>query len=893
MLNLYEHNQTAYLAAIDLMDRAGKAAIVHPTGTGKSVIAFKLVEAYAEKRICWLSPSVYIIHTQRENVCHLDPNFTDDNVSYYTYAKLMNMDVAELQGIQPDYIILDEFHRCGAAEWCKGVQALLQMYPQAKLPGLTATSIRYLDNQRDMADELFDGNVASEITIAEAIATGILPIPKYVTALYSYQEELAQLERRVNSVRHRANYDANRQYLDALHRALEYSLGLDEIFEKHIRDRAGKYIVFCSGKEHMNAVRVQIPEWFSRIDQNPHIYCVLSEDLGSEESFAQFKRDSSPHLKLLLCVDMLSEGIHVDDIDGVILLRPTISPIVYKQQIGRALAAGKQGRPLIFDIVNNFDNLHSVSALRDEISAIRELYRERGEGEQLVDEAFWVCDEVRECRELFDRLETSLSATWDINFLAARAYYESFGNLNVPADYRTDGNICLGNWISYQRRLYHGKHHGSLTEERIERLNRIGMIWENRYEQNWETMFSVAEDYYIEHGDLSVPASYKTEDGILLGKWLRRQADGRAKLSDDRIERLNSIGMVWTNQWEARYQIAQDFLRDHPGYTINQGTVIGDFWIGKWLVQQMRAYEKKTLQPYQADLMRTLIAETGLSAESANQKKQRESYEKAKQLVEKYGSWKASGLTAEEKKISQWIRRLIRKAEAGKTTPNERQLLSQLGVVQDKEISPWMKYYALAKQYHLEHGNLKIHAHYTTEDGTRLGAWISRQRGLYKSNTLTAQQIELLEAIGMEWGIREERMERGMRSITRFYEMHGNLDVPLRYKDEDGFPLYQWMYDIRRGRTQISEDKAEILTQMGFEWRLSEQIKVDRVHSEIRTFLESGNSPNIAYSVRTENGFPIGRYLAAIRKERQSGKHRYLTPELQNLLELHEMQWEK
>ena len=431
MLKLYEHNQAAYHAALELMNRSGKAAVIHPTGTGKSIIAFKLVEEYPQKRICWLSPSIYIINTQRENVCHLDPNFTDENVTYYTYAKLMNMGVDELQEVQPDFIVLDEFHRCGAAEWCKGVQALLQMYPQAKLLGLTATSIRYLDNQRDMADELFDGNVASEITIAEAIATGILPIPMYVTALYSYQHELELLERRGKSIRHRANYDANRQYLDALYRALEYSLGLDEIFEKHIQDRAGKYIVFCSGKEHMNAVQEQIPEWFSGIDQNPHIYCVLSEDLGSEVAFTDFKQDASPHLKLLLCVDMLSEGIHVDDISGVILLRPTISPIVYKQQIGRALAAGKQGRPLIFDIVNNFDNLHSISALRDEISEIRELYWERGEGEQLVDEAFWICDEVRECRELFTRLETSLSATWDINYLAARTYYESLENISA------------------------------------------------------------------------------------------------------------------------------------------------------------------------------------------------------------------------------------------------------------------------------------------------------------------------------------------------------------------------------------------------------------------------------------------------------------------------------
>lgn len=119
MLKLFDHNQTAYRAALELMGRSGKAAVIHPTGTGKSIIAFKLVEEHPDKRICWLSPSIYIVRTQRENVCRLDPNFSDENVSYYTYARLMNMAAAELREIQPDYIVLDEFHRCGAVEWGK------------------------------------------------------------------------------------------------------------------------------------------------------------------------------------------------------------------------------------------------------------------------------------------------------------------------------------------------------------------------------------------------------------------------------------------------------------------------------------------------------------------------------------------------------------------------------------------------------------------------------------------------------------------------------------------------------------------------------------------------------------------------------------------------------
>ena len=132
-IELYEHNQTAYRAALDMLNTRGKAAVIHPTGTGKSFIGFKLCEDVPEKIVCWLSPSEYIFRTQVEN---LTANIGKDarnleNVRFYTYAKLMSMTEEELQEICPDYIVLDEFHRCGAKVWGQGVENLLSMYPNA------------------------------------------------------------------------------------------------------------------------------------------------------------------------------------------------------------------------------------------------------------------------------------------------------------------------------------------------------------------------------------------------------------------------------------------------------------------------------------------------------------------------------------------------------------------------------------------------------------------------------------------------------------------------------------------------------------------------------------------------------------------------------------------
>ena len=365
-LRLFEHNEKAYRAAVRMMEQYGKAAIVHPTGTGKSYIAFKLIEDNPEKVVIWLSPSEYIFKTQLESLKRNDPDFPLANIHFYTYAKLMCCTQAQLDEIaaqKPAYIILDEFHRAGAECWGESTVALLKLCPDAKFLGLTATNIRYLDNNRDMAEELFDSRVASNMTLGEAVVMGILPAPKYVTTVYQYQKALAKYQARVDNLRTPGIQDVNQKYLDALRRALEQADGLDKVF-------------------------------------------------------ANFKTDTGDRLKLLFCIDMLNEGVHVEGISGVILFRPTISPIIYKQQIAR------------------LDSIGMVWGNRN------------------------------------DR-------QWNQGYQEAKRYFEAHGDLRVPVNYVSPEGYALGKWAKRQRytRQNPEKSCGALTEERMERLDAIGMIW--------------------------------------------------------------------------------------------------------------------------------------------------------------------------------------------------------------------------------------------------------------------------------------------------------------------------------------------------------------------------------------------------------------------------------
>lgn len=444
-IELFEHNQTAYNTANDMLDAIGKAAVIHPTGTGKSMIAFKFVETHQDAQFLWLAPSAYIFHTQLENLQRIigdsETESLLDNVTFVTYSKLMH-DEDIIDSIQPDYIILDEFHRCGAQEWGKSVAKLLEVHSSAKLLGLSATSIRYLDNQRDMAQELFDGCIASEMTLGEAIARGILPTPKYVIGMYSYAKDIQKLTKRINASKSTSDYSKNMKLLERLKRTLEQADGPERVFLKHMPDKHGKYIVFCSGVEHMQGMAEQSKSWFEDVDGKPHIYMAYYNDPNNSKAFRDFKADDSAHLKLLYCIDMLNEGVHVDDIDGVILLRPTVSPIIYMQQIGRCLSAGNSGSPIVFDLVDNFESLYSIDVLRAEIDETFSLIPcTYGDCEKFQD-CFEICDEMMDCRSLFFLLLNSLSSTWD-NTMKQQVHI--IGSMA----------ICLSTRITSHRKVLH------------------------------------------------------------------------------------------------------------------------------------------------------------------------------------------------------------------------------------------------------------------------------------------------------------------------------------------------------------------------------------------------------------------------------------------------------
>ncbi|MBR5087973.1 MAG: Helicase associated domain protein, partial [Ruminiclostridium sp.] len=600
-IELFRHNQEAYESAVAMLEAVGKTCVIHPTGTGKSFIGFKLCEDNPDKTVLWLSPSEYIFKTQLENLAKVSNDYVPENIVFMTYAKLSMMSDEDIKQLSFDYVVLDEFHRGGSEIWGAHLNTLLSEFPDVPVLGLSATAIRYLDNQRNMADELFDGNIASEMTLGEAIVRGILNPPKYILSIYSYQKDLEKYENRVRRAKSKAVRDKAGEYLEHLRRSLENADGLDKIFEKHMTDKHGKYIVFTPNYDTMQEYISQCVNWFWRIDREPQIYSVYSDDSAAEEEFQKFKSDCSDHLKLLFCIDALNEGVHIEDISGVILMRPTVSPIIYKQQIGRALSASKSKEPIIFDIVNNIENLYSIDSIKEEMQVAIAYYRSFGFGDNIKNEAFELIDKVADCRSLFDNLEETLTASWDLMYEKCVEYHKTHGNLDVPTKYITPDGYTIGTWLQTNRRVYKGAVNGILTSERIEKLNKLGMRWDSAADVSWERYYNACVAYKEKFGNLSPVVGYTDENGIQLGRWIanirtnRRSGTKTAYLTEERIAALDALGMVWKIHdftFERFYNSAVNYLKTFGDLNVPVGYVDSDsLRLGSWL-DRMRNYRK-------------------------------------------------------------------------------------------------------------------------------------------------------------------------------------------------------------------------------------------------------------------------------------------------------------
>ena len=160
-------------------------------------------------------------------------------------------------------------------------------------------------------------------------------------------------------------------------------------------------------------------------------------------------------------------------------------------------------------------------------------------------------DTARDSLEISRNYQRMSTSKWKAYYHEAKRYYEQYRHLLVPLDYTCDNGLRLGLWIRNQRSIYKRNtpgYTGFLTEREIYMLEEIGMVWDVK-KAMWENNYRIAEQYFREYGNLLVKSNC-AYNGFALGEWVasqRRQyhTTTRKRLTDEKIQKLEAIGMVW------------------------------------------------------------------------------------------------------------------------------------------------------------------------------------------------------------------------------------------------------------------------------------------------------------------------------------------------------------
>ena len=363
---LYPHNRKVFLSALENLKTHKKLGIVQATGTGKGKLAACFVEYLLSRKqsakILIAAPFNSILQNYRDSF-----GISLKDVKFVNYASLINLEEKDLVdvGLNFDLIIVDEFHKLGAEMRNKAINNIFEGVDSPKsncrVIGFTATPIRYLDNARDMGEELFEGNVIEGLTLEEAIVDGILPGFIYNACYFGTEEILKQVEDKLKDNEYKISDETIRNDLMVKVKELKLiyqnRLKIENIIKENTSDLGAnqKWVIFCRNKENLAEIREFCKTWF--ID-NPSIYAIHSDrqSVDNDRTLKEF-REAKTGINVMLCVDMLNEGVHIKDLNGVIMLRKTDSPIIFLQQLGRALECGKEFQPIIFDLIGNYKGL--------------------------------------------------------------------------------------------------------------------------------------------------------------------------------------------------------------------------------------------------------------------------------------------------------------------------------------------------------------------------------------------------------------------------------------------------------------------------------------------------------------------------------------------------------
>lgn len=904
-------NEAAFQKAVQSLETLNRAAVFHPTGTGKSCIAWKVVEAHPQTTFFWLVAGAQRLALRQAELTRYNGGTLPGNVRFCDCEKLAAATPEQwvrLGEQKPGCIVLDCYHELSAVCWAQSVQKLLRMCPQAKVLGLGVPNGAPVCAA---AQELFADCIVSHMTVAEAMAAGTMPVPSaYAALLWPQEEELATLRARIKNLCMPKGDTSLRVQYEELSWSLRQVENLTVLLPRLLSDTSGHYLVLFESAAYQEKLGTELEQLLRTVDSAVRFYAADHACFADSAAVETFLSDTAPGPKVLLCVNAPGVQQPLEGLAGVILVRQSSLMSTFKQMLCRALvAAGNRSVP-VFDLVAQFEGLGNGRTLQRDCTEAMTRAGSKTPG-------FRQERPMQQTYRLYGKLRREMEARWEVLCQAAADAAAKEGTLELPRSYTIHSGVPVGKWLELQRQVQAGQRPGRLTAEQAAKLEKLGIRWNHRLEAAWEKGFASAQKYRTEHGDLLVPVRYRDKNDFALGEWIvyNRQRYLGGNLTQNRIERLEAIGMVWSTSndlWEQNYAAATQYYLEHGDLEvpIKYETPSG-FGLGVWLGAQRAAHKAGELPQEQVERLDAL----GMDWTNRNDRKWMSLYDVAAAYYHEHGNLNVPSeyVTPDGVLLGKWVARqryayLNPDRSSARVTPERKALLDKLGMVWEK-YDPWQERYDLALAYKTEHGDLEIPSVYKTADGVWLGSWVSRQRQALNSGSsaLSSERRKLLRTLfkgerrpsdpAADHGtVREANWERNFRSAARYARKYKHLLVPASYVDSDGVRLGVWVSNLRAARKnrpdsyQVTPAHIKKLNSIGMVWD-ARDAKWGTAYQQAKAYYKAHGNLHAAANYKSdETGFCLGDWLRRMR-EWDTTHDPKLTPERRAMLDKIGMEW--
>lgn len=904
-------NEAAFQKAVQSLETLNRAAVFHPTGTGKSCIAWKVVEAHPQTTFFWLVAGAQRLALRQAELTRYNGGTLPGNVRFCDCEKLAAATPEQwvrLGEQKPGCMVLDCYHELSAVCWAQSVQKLLRMCPQAKVLGLGVPNGAPVCAA---AQELFADCIVSHMTVAEAMAAGTMPVPSaYAALLWPQEEELATLRARIKNLCMPKGDTSLRVQYEELNWSLRQVENLTVLLPRLLSDTSGHYLVLFESAAYQEKLGTELEQLLRTVDPAVRFYAADHACFADSAAVETFLSDTSPGPKVLLCVNAPGVQQPLEGLAGVILVRQSSLMSTFKQMLCRALvAAGSRSVP-VFDLVAQFEGLGNGRTLQRDCTEAMTKAGSKTPG-------FRQERPMQQTYRLYGKLRREMEARWEVLCQAAADAAAKEGTLELPRSYTIHSGVPVGKWLELQRQVQAGQRPGRLTAEQAAKLEKLGIRWNHRLEAAWEKGFASAQKYRTEHGDLLVPVRYRDKNDFALGEWIvyNRQRYLGGNLTQNRIERLEAIGMVWSTSndlWEQNYAAATQYYLEHGDLEvpIKYETPSG-FGLGVWLGAQRAAHKAGELPQEQLERLDAL----GMDWTNRNDRKWMSLYDVAAAYYHEHGNLNVPSeyVTPDGVLLGKWVARqryayLNPDRSSARVTPERKALLDKLGMVWEK-YDPWQERYDLALAYKTEHGDLEIPSVYKTADGVWLGSWVNRQWQALNSGSsaLSSERRKLLRTLfkgerrpsdpAADHGtVREANWERNFRSAARYARKYKHLLVPASYVDSDGVRLGVWISNLRAARKnrpdsyQVTPAHIKKLNSIGMVWD-ARDAKWGTAYQQAKAYYKAHGNLHAAANYKSdETGFCLGDWLRRMR-EWDITHDPKLTPERRAMLDKIGMEW--